>query len=131
MSDWALSPVPGARSPPPRLVYRLGRAYIGGIFIFGAFNRAVVQRTAGLLELARRCPPRMGGGGSSLVCYGPAFTYTEFARTGSVVSAFLMSVAIGATFAALTIIAPVRVDFPVCPVDSHGVYSSGGCSSVW
>ncbi|KAI0289377.1 Saccharopine dehydrogenase-domain-containing protein [Russula brevipes] len=115
-------PVPGARSPPPRLVYRLGRAYVGGVFVFGALNRAVVQRTAGLLELARLRAPRAGGGGGASgppVGYGPAFTYTEFAPTGGVVSAFLMSVAIGVTFAALTAIAPVRVELFLAPVCSN------------
>ncbi|KAI0288909.1 hypothetical protein BC826DRAFT_971320 [Russula brevipes] len=57
---------------------------------------------------ARACAHTGGGGASGLpVCDGPAFTYTEFAPTGSVVGTFLMSVAIGVAFAALTVIVPL------------------------
>ncbi|KAI0002113.1 Saccharopine dehydrogenase-domain-containing protein [Russula compacta] len=111
-SDWALSPVPGARSPAARLVYRIGRhARVGGIGIFGTVNRAIVQRTAGLLELARRDDARSGrGAGAPLipVYYGPAFTYTEFMPTASAVNAFLLSLALGVTVFTLAFIAPFR-----------------------
>ncbi|KAI9510328.1 NAD-P-binding protein [Russula earlei] len=115
--DWALSPVRGARSPAERLVYRLGRrAHVGGIAVFGRVNRAIVQRTAGLLELHRRSARAGDAGGrgaaatgsGDLACYGPAFTYTEFTPTGNVVSAFLLSLAIGLTFVTLKFIAPFR-----------------------
>ena len=99
--DWALSPVLGARSPYPRLVYRLGRLR-GGIFIMGAGNRAFVQRTAGLLALAR-----LSGVDAGPV-YGPAFTYTEFMQTQNAISALFLSLTLIATLAALTVIAPFR-----------------------
>jgi len=107
--DWALSPVLGARSPPPRLVYRLG-SHIGGIAVFCKINRAIVQRTAGLREFRRRECVGEGGGeeeGSDLAGYGPAFTYTEFTPTGNVVTAFLLSLAIGATFLSLSLFSPI------------------------
>jgi hypothetical protein len=102
--DWALSPIPGARSPAQRLVYSLGSRR-GAIALFGAMNRSLVQRTAGLLALARlehrteEPPPD----------YGPAFTYTEFMPTGGAVSAFFISSMIAAVVVGLTFVAPVRV----------------------
>jgi len=121
MTDWSLSPVPGAPSPLPRLVYNFGGIGVGSIPPFGLVNRALVQRTAGLLELARR-ETRRGRGGAAVgastseargeegpACYGPAFTYTEFMPTGGVVSAFLFSAGMITTFATLMYIAPVRV----------------------
>jgi len=121
--DWALSPVLGARSPPPRLVYRLGNT-TGGVAIFNGVNRAIVQRTAGLRELCRREREAEAGGGEGargargasagprevdVASYGPAFTYTEFMPTGNVVTASLLSLAIGATFLSLSLsfLAPI------------------------
>ncbi len=139
--DWALSPVPGARSPPLRFVYRLGSRR-GAVAPFGAINRALVQRTAGLLELARlersyahayteEPPPG----------YGPAFTYTEFMQTGGAVSAFFASLAIATVFVGLTFVTPVRLcplrlprSLPPCvltlPLAAFVLHSSGGWSSV-
>ena len=117
--DWSLSPVPGARSPVPSLVYRLGPGsrIVGCVAVFERINRALVQRTAGLREYARRearLSGRSGGAGASrdLPCYGPAFTYSEFIPTGNTLVAFIGSLVIGFMFAALTFVAPVRVVFP-------------------
>lgn len=109
--DWALSPVPGARSPGLRLVYRLGRRR-GAVAPFGTINRALVQRTAGLLALARlensladahaEPPP------PPPPVYGPAFTYTEFIETGGAVSACFVSLVIAAVFVGLASISPFR-----------------------
>ncbi|KAH9174477.1 NAD-P-binding protein [Lactarius sanguifluus] len=103
--DWALSPVPGADSPPLRLVYSLGSRR-GAVAPFGAINRALVQRTAGLLELARL--ERKRATEEPQPGYGPAFTYTEFMQTGGAVSAFLVSVTIAAVFVGVTFITPFR-----------------------
>ncbi|KAH9050867.1 NAD-P-binding protein [Lactarius deliciosus] len=103
--DWALSPVPGADSPPLRLVYSLGSRR-GAIAPFGAINRALVQRTAGLLELARL--ERKRAAEEPPPGYGPAFTYTEFMQTGGAVSAFLVSVTIAAVFVGITFVTPFR-----------------------
>jgi hypothetical protein len=115
-ADWSLSPVLGAPKPPPRLVYRLDGGIVGAIWVMGRVNRALVQRTAGLLERARRELPRGRGNAGARenrdgdpACYGPSFTYTEMMPTGGVVSAFLISVGIMVTLAALVFIAPVRV----------------------
>lgn len=108
--DWSLSPVPGARSPRPSLLYRLGPGsrIIGGIGLFGGVNRALVQRTTGLREFAHRearlSGRRDGGAGAS---YGPAFTYTEFTPTGNIFTALMLSLAMGLGFV-LTLFAPVR-----------------------
>ncbi|KAI9467378.1 NAD-P-binding protein [Lactarius psammicola] len=106
--DWALSPVSGARSPPLRLVYRLGSRR-GAVAPFGAVNRALVQRTAGLLEFARlersQARPRTE---ELLPSYGPAFTYTEFLQTGGAVSAFCLSLAIAAGAVGLMFVTPLR-----------------------
>jgi hypothetical protein len=104
--DWALSPVPGARSLRGRLVFRLGRL-CGGLSVFCLSNRAIVQRTAGLLELAHLSNVLH----ANSPAYGPAFTYAEFMPTANVVSALLFSLTILVTFATLTFFAPVRVIF--------------------
>ena len=117
--DWALSPVPGARSPRPALVHRLGPGsrVVGGVSLFERVNRAIVQRTAGLREHARREALLCGGGGADPACYGPAFTYAELMPTGSAVSAFGFSLVIGLLFATLTFVAPVRVVY--CPTHTE------------
>ena len=146
--DWALSPVPGAPSPMPALVYRLGPGsrVVGAVAVFGRINRALVQRTAGLLEYARRealygrsVEAGSGSGSDSsgkFACYGPAFTYTEFMPTGNAIKAFVVSWAIGFTFATLAFIAPVRVVLPTPqpePILTTFLFFHrfGGCSSVW
>ncbi|KAN0125540.1 Saccharopine dehydrogenase domain containing protein [Russula decolorans] len=111
--DWSLSPVPGARSPTPSLVNRLGPGsrIVGGIGLFGRVNRALVQRTAGLREFAHRearLSGRGGGGAGAGASYGPAFTYTEFTPTGNTFVACMLSLALGFGFAALTFFAPIR-----------------------
>ncbi|KAI9465354.1 NAD-P-binding protein [Lactarius psammicola] len=106
--DWALSPVPGAFSPPLRFVYRLGSRR-GAIAPFGAINRALVQRTAGLLELARlERPYARAHTEEPPPGYGPAFTYTEFMQTGGAVSAFFFSLAIAAAVVGVTFVTPFR-----------------------
>ncbi|KAF8262302.1 NAD-P-binding protein [Lactarius quietus] len=107
--DWALSPVLGARSPAQRLVYSLGSRR-GAIAPFGAINRSLVQRTAGLLALARlereaRAEPQPQPPPPS---YGPAFTYTEFLHTGGTVSAFVTSFVLVAAVMGLAFLAPFR-----------------------
>jgi len=74
--------------------------------VMGRINRALVQRTAGLLERARRETPRGHEGDSA--CYGPSFTYTEFMPTGGVVSALLYSLGLIVMLAAVAFIAPLR-----------------------
>ena len=114
LADWSLSPVLGAPKPPSRLVYYLDGGIVGSISVMGRVNRALVQRTAGLLERARRETPRGRGSGGEAregdpACYGPSFTYTEFMQTGGVVSALLISVGLVVTAAAFAFIAPVCV----------------------
>ncbi|KAI9441735.1 NAD-P-binding protein [Lactarius indigo] len=104
--DWALSPVPGADSPPIRLVYSLGSRR-GAIAPFGAINRALVQRTAGLLELAH-LEGKRATKGLPPPGYGPAFTYTEFMQTGGAISAFFVSITIAAAFLGLTFVTPLE-----------------------
>jgi hypothetical protein len=106
--DWSLSPVLGARSPSLRFVYSLGSRR-GALAPFGAINRSLVQRTAGLLRLAHlereRDPSNVAEPAPS---YGPAFTYTEFMLTAGAVSAFFTSFAIVAVFVGITVVTPVR-----------------------
>lgn len=112
LADWSLSPVLGAPAPPRRLVYRLDGGIVGAIWVMGRINRALVQRTAGLLERARRETPRgREAREGDPACYGPSFTYTEFMPTGGAVSACLVSVGVMVTFAALACVAPVCVFF--------------------
>lgn len=110
--DWALSPVLGARSPPRRFVYRLGKQR-GALALFGALNRSLVQRTAGLLALARIERESKQAQTELPPSYGPAFTYTEFMPTGGTVSAFITSFVFVIVFLSLVLVAPV------CLVPSH------------
>jgi hypothetical protein len=125
--DWSLSPVPGARSPTPSLVYRLGPGsrIVGGIGLFGRVNRALVQRTAGLREFAHREARLSGRGGGDVragASYGPAFTYTEFTPTGNTFAAFMLSLALGFSFAAITFFAPVCISyFPQFPIRTEPI----------
>jgi hypothetical protein len=106
--DWSLSPVLGARSPARRFVYSLGSRR-GALAPFGAINRSLVQRTAGLLRLAHlECDRKPANVAELPPNYGPAFTYTEFMLTAGAVSAFLVSFAMVAAFVGITSIAPVR-----------------------
>lgn len=106
--DWSLSPVLGARSPARRFVYSLGSRR-GALAPFGAINRSLVQRTAGLLRLAHLERDRKPVNVAELPPnYGPAFTYTEFMLTAGAVSAFLVSFAMVAVFVGITSIAPIR-----------------------
>lgn len=114
--DWSLSPVRGARSPAPSLVYRLGPGsrIVGGIGLFGRVNRALVQRTAGLREFAHREARLCGrggrnGGAGAGASYGPAFTYTEFTPTGNTFVALMLSLAMGFGFAMVAFFSPVRI----------------------
>ncbi|KAI0283467.1 hypothetical protein BC826DRAFT_1060348 [Russula brevipes] len=62
MRNWALFPVPGGRSSPSRLVYRLSCAHEGGVFLFGAFVRlcSALRACSSLRADARRA--RVGEG---------------------------------------------------------------------
>ena len=108
-ADWSLSPVLGAPSPPSRLVYYLDGGIVGTISVMSRINRAFVQRTAGLLERARR--ETLRGREADPACYGPSFTYTEFMPTGGVVSALLFSLSLTMVSAAFVYISPVCVFF--------------------
>ena len=66
--DWALSPMLSMRLHRGPLVFCLGRL-CGGLFVFCLSNRAIVQRTAGLLELAH-----LSNVHAASPAYGPAFT---------------------------------------------------------
>lgn len=106
---------------PPRAI-GLG---VGAYPIFGSVNRALVQRTAGLLELARK--EEEGGRGRScgyIACYGPAFTYSEFTPRDGVVSALLFSIGLALAVAALAFIVPVRVNLFFPPSPSRGLHDA-------
>lgn len=102
-------------------MYRLGPGSrtVGGIGLFGGINRALVQRTAGLREYARkeaRLSGRGRGDSGAGASYGPAFTYTEFTPTDNTLVAFLLSLVMGLSYITLTTLAPVRVVFRSIPL---------------
>jgi len=123
MLPYSLSPYVGL-APRFRFLYSLpvpgSKTIKGGIFIMGDGNRALVQRTFGLLEI------QSGGKTSTylkllpLFCfvhlivpsddkkrhlqsYGPDFCYSEFQATSGTLSALFLTTALIAGFTTLLI----------------------------
>ncbi|KAJ7750095.1 Saccharopine dehydrogenase-domain-containing protein [Mycena maculata] len=104
-ADYSLSPVVGAPSPEPRLIYRLFlpdtcKTLVGAFFFPSLGNRAIVQRSWGLFEAAAAQDPTQ-------LRYGPAFKYDEFLITGGVARALFVTLGITIAFGALSI-SPMR-----------------------
>ncbi|KAF8161736.1 Saccharopine dehydrogenase-domain-containing protein [Mycena galopus ATCC 62051] len=96
--EYSISPSVGTPSPRPPLIYRLflpdtGKTLTGAFYFMGPPNRAVVQRSWGLLEAE-------AAQDKSYLHYGPAFKYDEFWVAGGRVRAllltFVMTVGLGA-----------------------------------
>ncbi|KIK58568.1 hypothetical protein GYMLUDRAFT_202410 [Collybiopsis luxurians FD-317 M1] len=85
LRDHFLSPVSGKPSPSPRLVYKTTlpstlEAVVGGYFLMSSANRAIVQRSQGLLEyemLTRKTNK------ANRERYGSQMVYEEFMRQKS------------------------------------------------
>ncbi|KAJ3573696.1 hypothetical protein NP233_g2261 [Leucocoprinus birnbaumii] len=109
--EYSLSPVAGRRSPKMQLYYSLpipgARPITGAFFVMMPVNKALVQRTFGLLELEART-----SGSSSkeaqLDRYGPDFVYDEFMVTPNVVSAVFITLAVVTVFLLIALLRPVR-----------------------
>ncbi|KIM40396.1 hypothetical protein M413DRAFT_446577 [Hebeloma cylindrosporum] len=101
---YVLSPYVGL-APRFRLLYSLpvpgSKTIKGGIFVMGAGNRALVQRTFGLLEMQNR-------GKADEKKYGPDFCYDEFQATSGTLSAWFLTTALIVGFTAL-LIKPLRL----------------------
>jgi hypothetical protein len=102
-------------------------------------NRPIVQRTAGLLQLARRQREISGAtlsSPSSLITYSPEFSYSEFIYSNGrgKWSATLFSVGVLLTGMALFLIAPVsffinhRVDILLLCMCAYCISRSAGSS---
>ncbi|KDQ31637.1 hypothetical protein PLEOSDRAFT_1061778 [Pleurotus ostreatus PC15] len=119
---YGLSPVKGPRIAPRRLVYTMPHIprLVGAFFFMAPANRALVQRTWGLLEMVSlQSSPSPSSSPSStpsingittgkVVRYGPNFTYDEFLQMPSKMSAFTLSVGMMAVAACLVALKPVR-----------------------
>ncbi|KAJ7496625.1 Saccharopine dehydrogenase-domain-containing protein [Mycena latifolia] len=103
--EYSLSPAQGTPSPPNRLIYRLflpdtRKTLVGAFFFMKEPNRAIVQRSWGLLEVE-------SAKDKSQPHYGPAFKYDEFLVTGGAVRSVLLTLGF-AVGVGLFLISPIR-----------------------
>ncbi|KAG2366662.1 NAD(P)-binding protein [Suillus spraguei] len=108
--SFALSPVKGTPSPPPRMLYTLphsNQPVYGAWYFMSITNSQVVQRSWGLYELARR----VNHHNTTTVApfsYGPNFKYEEFMILPSALYATMYSILFAATTALLVFFQPAR-----------------------
>ncbi|KAF9562971.1 hypothetical protein CPC08DRAFT_662407 [Agrocybe pediades] len=106
---YVLSPFVGLRSPPLRLLYNLAvpgaKKLQGALFVMAPPNRAVVQRTFGLLEMEQKYAKDKLQARKS--AYGPDFCYDEFMVTSSTLHAVTLVASIIIGFG-MMMIKPVR-----------------------
>ncbi|KAJ3815982.1 Saccharopine dehydrogenase-domain-containing protein [Lentinula aff. lateritia] len=108
LRDYYLSPVEGKPSPPPRLKYSMSlpstrEAVVGGYFMMSSANRAIVQRSWGLLEWDSLTTKSIE---SRKQRYGP-MVYEEFMRQKSTFSSVLLTLTLLVGFSLMTL-SPVR-----------------------
>lgn len=110
ISDYSISPVVGHPSPRLRLYYKLlvpgtiPSKLKGAYFFMSPVNKAMVQRTFGLLELeARTSNTKEIQSGR----YGPAFVYEEFMIMSGTVPAILFTMVFVAGVLLLVVLQPV------------------------
>ncbi|KAF5363351.1 hypothetical protein D9756_000263 [Leucocoprinus leucothites] len=108
-SDYSISPVAGRRPPRPQLYYKQpvpgASPLTGAYFLMGSCNKALVQRTFGLLELEARTSNAKE---ARLGRYGPDFVYDEFMVMPGVVSAVTFTAAFVTGFLLIAFVQPVR-----------------------
>ncbi|KAH7880803.1 Saccharopine dehydrogenase-domain-containing protein [Lentinula edodes] len=108
LRDYYLSPVEGKPSPPPRLKYSMSlpstrEAVVGGYFMMSSANRAIVQRSWGLLEWNSLTTKSTE---AKKQRYGP-MVYEEFMRQKSTFSSVLLTLTLLVGFSLMTL-SPVR-----------------------
>ncbi|KAJ3857802.1 Saccharopine dehydrogenase-domain-containing protein [Lentinula lateritia] len=105
LRDYYLSPVEGKPSPPPRLKYSMSlpstrEAVVGGYFMMSSANRAIVQRSWGLLEWDSLTTKSTE---SRKQRYGP-MVYEEFMRQKSTFSSVLLTLTLLVGFSLMTLL---------------------------
>ncbi|KAJ6497433.1 Saccharopine dehydrogenase-domain-containing protein [Mycena sanguinolenta] len=103
--EYSISPSIGVPSPREPLVRRLflpdtGKTLTGAMFFMTPTNRALVQRSWGLLEME-------AAQDNSHVRYGPGFQYSELLVTGGAVKAVLLTLGMAIGLGAM-LISPLR-----------------------
>jgi short subunit dehydrogenase-like uncharacterized protein len=86
------------------------KSLIGGFFIMGPGNTALVQRSYGLLELQAktvRSSTSVSGKEALLGCYGSDFKYAEFQVMSSITSVIMYTVAM-AFGVGMLLVSPIR-----------------------
>lgn len=101
-------PIPGAK-----LLYNLPAVrsdILGGFFLMGTQNKAIVHRDCGILEryFSTRPAPQSSSS-DGLSPYGPQFTYDEFVQSSSSFSSILMSLGVFIGGLAFMMLPPVRI----------------------
>jgi len=107
--DYYLSPVSGKPTPSPRLVYRMTLpstldVVVGGYFLMSTSNKAIIQRSWGLLEYEALTTK---SDKAQTERYGSSMVYEEFLRRRNTFSSALLSLAILVAFS-LFKLPPVR-----------------------
>ncbi|KDR76288.1 hypothetical protein GALMADRAFT_473621 [Galerina marginata CBS 339.88] len=101
---YILSPFVGQRRPLLRFLYNLPipgtKPLKGAIFLMAAGNKAVIQRTFGLLEMQARDSKAKD---AQLARYGPEFCYDEFMGTSGTMSALVFTAALIFSFGMLMV----------------------------
>ncbi|KAF9462382.1 Saccharopine dehydrogenase-domain-containing protein [Collybia nuda] len=115
--EYALSPVKGLNRTPFNFSYSLdvpgAKTLVGAFFFMKPTNKALVQRTFGLLELEALKASGSTNSRSSVTTarrerYGPNFSYDEFIVMPSRLAAIMFSAAFAIGFGMLTFVRPFR-----------------------
>jgi len=110
MRDYYLSPVSGKPYPSPRLVYRMTlpstlETIVGGYFVMSSPNKAIVQRSWGLLEYEALATKSAS---AKKERYGSSMVYDEFLRQKSTFSSALLTLTVLVVFSVLKFLPPAR-----------------------
>ncbi|MBW0520524.1 hypothetical protein O181_060239 [Austropuccinia psidii MF-1] len=100
MNCYLLSPVKGSQRTSSRSWITREPGLIGGFFIMGPHNGAVVRRSWGLMEASSQPEVKAHG-------YGQKFAYDEYFITSGEISAFLLTLAFR-FFGFMMLLSPVR-----------------------
>ncbi|TFK45010.1 Saccharopine dehydrogenase-domain-containing protein [Crucibulum laeve] len=110
MRPYSTSPAIGPTPAQPKFLYKLpipdAKTLIGGYFIMQSTNRALVQRTYGLLEVQAQTDKSHR---AQLERYGPQFNYDEFMVMPSAPIAIGITAAIFIGTVMLALIKPIRI----------------------
>ncbi|KAH9485646.1 Putative trans-acting enoyl reductase [Psilocybe cubensis] len=108
MLPYSISPFIGLKTQPFRFLYNLvipgSKTLTGGHWVMAASNKAIVERSFGLLEIQNLTAKNKD---SQIARYGPQFSYHEFMVTSGAVSAIVLTATLLIGFG-LLLVKPIR-----------------------